>query len=48
MSISIIGTGNARLSATWLKTSARVGSIPSATTAKAGSIVSSRRSQRGV
>ena len=41
------GTGSAKLSTTWLRISARVGSTPQATTAKAGTIVTSRRTRIG-
>src|SRR3984893_4011945 len=44
----IIGTGRMRLSTTWLRTSAGVASNPTATIAKAGIIVMSRRSQSGM
>ena len=44
----IIGNGKARLSTTWLYTSARVGLTPIATTTKAGAIVNTRRNQSGV
>jgi hypothetical protein len=45
---AIIGNGRARLSTTWLMTSAVVASAPRPTTAKAGSIVTSRRTQIGI
>ena len=45
---AIIGTGSARLSTIWLATSAVVVSAPAATTAKAGSIVASRRTHTGM
>ncbi len=48
ISSAIIGTGRIRLSATWLRMSAWVGSIPRATITKAGTIVTSRRSQSGM
>ncbi len=45
---AIIGSGSAMLSTTWLMTSALVESTPKPTTTKAGSIVTSRRSQIGM
>ena len=47
-SSAIIGSGSAMLSTTWLATSASVAFTPSATTTKAGSIVTSRRTQTGM
>jgi len=48
VSSAIIGTGRMRLSTTWLRTSAWVASNPTATIAKEGTIVTSRRSQSGM
>ena len=43
-----MGRGSAKLSTTWLSTSAFVGSTPIATTTKAGTTVTSRRSHSGI
>ena len=44
----IIGTGSTMLSTTWLMTSALVALTPSATTTKAGTIVTRRRTSSGM
>ena len=43
-----MGTGSAKLSTTWLATSASVALTPSPATTKAGTMVTRRRSQSGI